>query len=71
LLRLRNIKDGIISLPWADDLLVAVAVEPETGYLPGTLALDGKGCIITNVVMGAGIAGILSAEEIAPLPLYQ
>jgi len=68
-LRLRNIKDGIISLLRADGLFVAVGVEPKTGYLPGILPLDEKGCIITNEAMETGILGILAAGDCATAAL--
>jgi len=63
-LRLRNTKDGIISLLPADGVFIAVGVEPETGYLQGILPLDEKGRIITNEVMETRIPGILAAGDV-------
>jgi len=44
-------------------------VEVATGYLPGILPLDEKGCIITNEVMETGIPGILAGGDCATAAL--
>jgi len=63
-LRLRNIRDGIISTVPVDGVFVAVGSVPSTGFLGSTLPLDETGCIITNEQMETSIAGVFAAGDV-------
>lgn len=63
-LRLRNIRDGIISELAVDGVFVAVGSVPSTGFLGEAVPLDDSGCVITNDLMETSIAGLFAAGDV-------
>ncbi len=63
-LRLRNVKDDIISELAVDGVFVAVGSVPSTGFLGETVPLDDSGCVVTNDVMETSIAGVFAAGDV-------
>lgn len=63
-LRLKNKKDGIISMLPVAGVFIAIGLEPNTRYLQGVVPLDKGGYITTNEVMETGIPGIFAAGDV-------
>ncbi|MSQ33481.1 MAG: thioredoxin-disulfide reductase [Dehalococcoidia bacterium] len=63
-LRLRNLKTGLRSDLPCQGLFVYIGHRPNTVYLKDLVELDEQGFIITDAVMGTGVAGLYAAGDI-------
>lgn len=63
-LELRDVQTGQTSILEADGILVHAGLEPNTGYLKGSLQLDGKGQVPVNDAMETAIAGVFAAGDV-------
>ncbi|MFN3947278.1 MAG: NAD(P)/FAD-dependent oxidoreductase, partial [Aquificaceae bacterium] len=60
---LRDTKDGSLSELFVEGVFIFIGLEPNTGFLKGSINLDDKGYIITDEKMRTSMEGVFAAGD--------